>query len=148
MSAADTANPASAAGAAVSTPPAAPSPAPAADPSSLRAELVTARLEGAGIDPSLLDLVAPLFPADQTPTKAAVDAFVTGLRKSRPALFGAGPAPAQTAPTPARAVPSAPAPGSAATPFQTWQALEASGRKVEAEAYYRLHRRDINRTAG
>lgn len=120
------------------------SAAPAVAAESLRAELVTARLEGAGIDASLLDLVAPLFPADQQPTKENMAAFVASLRKSKPALFGAVPA-AQTAPTPARSVPSAPVPGASVTPFQQWQALEASGDRAASEAFYRLNRRDINR---
>jgi len=122
------------------------SPAASVDPSALRAELVTARLEAAGVDAAYLDMVAPLF--DKTgkePSKDAVAEFVGELKRSKPALFG--PVPGQTAPTPSRSVPSAPAPGAAVTAFQQWQALDASGDRAASEAFYRLNRQTINRTA-
>ncbi len=133
--------------------PAEPSPEPAAGTGgtaveSLRAEMVRDRFDAvaarAGVDAAYVDVALGLFESTgQEPSKANMAAFVTALRKEKPALFG--PQPASTAPTPPLAVPSAPAPGGMSTPFQQWQALEAAGRKAEAEAYYRLHRRSINR---
>jgi hypothetical protein len=117
---------------------------PSFEAAALRAELLNERLAAAGIGAEYVDLVSPTFSG--SPTKEAVAAFADGLRKVKPALFRSTP-PAQTAPTPSRSVPSAPAPGASITPFQQWQAIEASGDLAASEAFYRLNHKAINRTA-
>lgn len=134
-------------------------PAPGADPSAakdsaelsaLREQMIADRFDAvaarAGIDESYAEVALELFrKTGKEPTKENLATFCTELKKTRPALFG--PQPAQTAPTPKVAVPSAPAPGAITTPYQQWQALKAAGRTAEAEAYYQRHHRAIAKTA-
>ena len=123
-------------------------PDPAVD--SLRAEMMRDRFEAAaaraGVGEAYVEVAQSLFQkTGKEPTKENMTAFIVELKKKSPALFG--PQPANTGPTPSAHAPSSPAPGDVATPFQQWQSLEAAGRKAEAEAYYRLNRHAINRTA-
>jgi hypothetical protein len=124
-----------------------PSPAgasPEADGSAARAELARTRLEAvaarAGLDEAYTDVAETLFQkTGKEPTKENLAAFVAGLKAKQPALFVA----ANTSPP--SSAPHAPAPGVIQSATTKWRALEASGQRADAEAFYLLNRRSIQR---
>lgn len=135
----------------VAVPAGAPAIAPSDDVAALRDQMLVDRFDAvaarAGIAEGYTEVALELFrKTGKEPSRENLAAFCKDLKAKRPALFG--PQPASTAPTPANAVPAAPAPGVITSPLQQWQALRAAGRRAEAEAFYAKHRRAITRAAG
>lgn len=135
-----------------------PQPAPAApDTAALQAEVFRSRFEAvaarAGLDDDYLDEVgakAEKWLADQKldGTKENLSKFLDEFRGKKPKLFATPTqprGPANTAPVVPNAQPAAPAPAAVTNPFTQWRALVESGRRAEAEAFYRLNHRAINR---
>ena len=133
-------------------------PAPAGpDTAALQAEVFRSRFEAAaaraGLEEDYVDEVgakAAKWIADQKldGTKENLSKFLDEFRGKKPKLFAqpvAPRGPANTAPVVPNAQPAAPAPAAVTNPFTQWRALIESGRRADAEAFYRLNHRSINR---
>ena len=113
----------------------------------LRAEMIRDRFDAAaaraGVDVGYVDVALKLFQDGGTePTRDNMSSFISTLKKEKPALFASRPA--NTAPLPP--APATPSVGALDDPYTRWRSLEESGQRAEAEAHYRLHRRQILRS--